>query len=217
MADIRRMKLKFKIVLMLTIVLVVSISSANSPAMSTQMLPHGCPMTPKRLWGFLYPIQGTTATKEIDVTQMEWLTYCLMDHLEHENGPLNETEFLKCLKLLCDGYSSLGYKNWNFEECKNDRKALFEKTKLTLAGQRYLKFPRASLTPSGTIKLRFPEPSLYGLSSSEIIIDRSHPRFSHHLLVCQNENRKNNEEFVEISKGRHGDFDWDTDYWVGHK
>jgi hypothetical protein len=190
---------------------------ANAPVQSTQMLPHGCPVTPKRLWEWLYPIQDTTSIKEIDVRQMEWLTYCLMDHIEHEYGPLNESDFLKNVKLLCNAYSALGYKDWNFEECKNDKKALFDKLKFTLAGQRYLKFPRASMTPQGAIKLRFPEPSVYGLSTSQIIIDSNHPRFGHHMLACQNENRTNNEEFVEISKGRHGDFDWDMDYWVGRK
>lgn len=217
MAGFNGIKVRFQHALILPSALIAFMAAADSPVLSNQMLPHGCPMTPKRLWGFLYPIQDTVVNKEIDITQMESLTYCLMDHLEHQYGPLNETEFLKCVALLCKGYGSLGYKDWNFEECKNNKKALLEKLKVTLAGQRYLKFPRASITPQGAIKLRFPEPGVYGLSSSQIIVDQHHPRFSHHMMAFQNENRKNNEEVVEISKGRHGDFDWDTDCWLGQK
>lgn len=217
MVNISMPRVKMQRVLILPSVLIAFMVLANPPVLSTQMLPHGCPLTPKRLWQGLYLIQDTTSKNGIDVRQMEWLTYCLMDHLEHEYGPLDEADFFKSVKLLCNGYSSLGYKDWNFEECKNDKNALLEKLKLTLAGQRYLKFPRASMTPQGAVKLRFPEPSVYGLSTSQIIIDSNHPRFSHHMLACQIEDRKNNEEFVEISIGRHGEFDWDTNYWVGHK
>lgn len=126
-------------------------------------------------------------------------------------------DYQQCVKLLCKGYSSLGYKDWDSEHLKKDKLKLFEKLKLSLAGQRYLKFPRASMTAQGAIRLRFPEPSVYGLSANQIIIDRNHPRFGHQILALQYEDRKNNEEFVEISKGRHGDFDWDTDYWMVHK
>lgn len=188
----------------------------SSSSKATQFTFNWGVVTPRDEFTSMHPFWYSTVKRDTELisneTRTEWLIYCLIDSLESKPNWMSDTEFNECVEQLCKNLSTFEYSNWKSDELIANKQKLAAKLTSTLAGQRYLRFPRFSRQKDGSIKLRFPFPEVYGLESDSLILREGDQGYSRYFRSIKDRELKDNEELVELCDFRHGGLDWDTTY-----